>query len=83
MKALKIWSRIVLALAIGIFSIGLLSGEFREFYGIFGWGDSPGVIMINLGSWFCLLLYISLSLVIHAIESSGKELSDLQRNRTE
>jgi hypothetical protein len=72
MKALKIWSVFVLAVAIALYLIGIFSGEFSKFNGLLFWGHSLTAILLIVGSVFCLLLFISLIMVIKAIKSFCK-----------
>ncbi len=68
MKALKVWDGFLLTVAIVLYSVGIFSGEFSDFNGLLFGGDSLPAIILMVASVFCFLLFISLLLVIKAIE---------------
>ena len=69
MKALKTWRWILIASAVVLYLIGLFSGEFNKF-GLYG--TSTAAIMLTVFSVICLLLAITASFVIYAINEGKK-----------
>ncbi len=67
LKALKIWDGLLLAAAIILYLIGIISGEFSDFNGLLFSGDSLTAVVLMTSSVFCLILSVSLFLVIRAI----------------
>lgn len=65
MKGLKIWSWILRVCAITCYLVGVFSGEFNEYMGLYG--DSPLAIALLLLTGFCLLLSITADLVRAAL----------------
>ncbi len=73
MKALKMWSNIVLLSGIGSYIWGIVSGEFNQFNGWLFYSTREDGKRLLFFCVLCLLLGISLLLTIHAIkENSGR-----------
>ncbi len=75
MKALKIWSFVVLFSGIAAYLYGVFSGVFNQtaFLGYILYGTSPRAHGLTLTSLFCLLLSVSLFLVLHALKTEASK----------
>ena len=83
MKGLKIWAGILLALAVLLYLLGMLSGEFNKGYGLLSWGDSPVALALLLGIAMLLLLFASLLFVISALSQREAAEDTKTENRKE
>lgn len=83
MKGLKIWAGILLALAVLLYLLGMLSGEFNKGYGLLGWGNSPWAVALCLGISMLILLFISLLFVISALSQREAAEDTKTENRKE
>jgi len=83
MKGLKIWAGILLALAVLLYLLGMLSGEFNKGYGLLGWGNSPVALALLLGIAMLLLLCVSLLFVISALSQREAAEDTKTENRKE